>query len=120
MTSNQIKDRFTVVRARKTNVFVDEDEAVQMYFKTPKMNFAIGVLPPGCKTPMDPGEPGIYIAYVLEGEAIFEAGDESKETEWLYEGDAILVRENLPHIVYNPAASVSRVIWALAPGHGEE
>lgn len=116
-TKEQVDDRFTVVRSGETNVFVDENEAVQMYFKTPKMNFAIGVLPPGCKTPMDPGEPGIYVAYILEGEAIFEAGDGSSRTEWLYEGDSILIKESLPHIVFNPSDKVSRVIWALAPGH---
>ncbi len=111
-------DRFSVVRAREAQPLVFEYEAVHMFFKTANIDFAIGVLPPGKKTPMDPGEPGTYVAYVLEGEAIFEAGDGSGATEWLHEGDAVMVRQRLPHIVYNPTSGVSRIVWALAPGHG--
>lgn len=111
-------DPFIVVRERDSNALVFDDEAVHMYFQCAKMNFAVGILPPGKKTPVDPGEPGIYIAYVLEGEAIFIATDGSGATEWLYEGDAILIREELPHIVYNPTVRLSRIAWALTPGHG--
>ena len=111
------KARFRVVREHDVNGFFDGDEAVQMYFKSGKLNFAIGILPPGKKTPMDPGELGVYVAFVLEGQAIFQAGDESKESVWLYEGDAVMIREELPHIVYNPLDEMSRIIWVLTPGH---
>jgi len=112
-------NQFRVVRATDATALMFDDEAVHMYFRTGKIDFAIGVLPPGRKTPMDPGEPGVYVAYVLEGEAVFQAGDGSGATEWLYPGDAVMVRGGLPHVVYNPGAGVSRIIWALAPGHAE-
>lgn len=118
-TKSTSGDRFTVVRAREARAFVDGDEAVELYFTTQKITFAIQSLPPGGKTPMDPGQPGVYVEFVLEGEAIFEAGDDSGETIWLHEGDAVLVREGLPHKVTNPTAGMSRVILALAPGMTE-
>ena len=118
-TKSTSENRFTVVRAREALAFVDGDEAVKLYFNTQKILFAIQDLPPGGKTPMDPGQPGVYVEYVAEGEAIFQAGDDSDETIWLYEGDAVLVREGLPHKVHNPTAKLSRVILALAPGMTE-
>jgi mannose-6-phosphate isomerase-like protein (cupin superfamily) len=105
-----------VVRARDTDVFLEGSEAVRMYFRTAKLTFSIGALPPGHKTPMDPGHPGsLEVAFVLEGEAIFEFPDPPR-TEWLQPGDAILVPEGAPHLVHNPTAGVTRVAWALAPG----
>lgn len=105
-----------VLRESETEVFVDGDEAVRMYLRSEKLNFSVGILPPGHKTPMDPGHPGaLEVAFVLEGEAVFVFEDPS-ETHWLLPGDAIVVPEGVPHLVYNPTSTVTKVAWALAPG----
>jgi quercetin dioxygenase-like cupin family protein len=110
-------DQSLVVRRKSTEVFIDGDEAVRMYFRTPELNFSVGALPPGHKTPMDPGHSrAMEVAFVVEGEVVFELKEPANMTEWLSAGDAILIQPGVPHLVYNAGTTVARVAWALSPG----
>ena len=92
--------------------FSDEKMQKVPVFETPKMFYDQYCLLPGQsqKVHSHEGEDKVYL--VLEGEAVFDIGDEQ---EMLTEGTAVIARAGVPHGVRNDSGTKLVLLVTMAP-----
>ena len=108
----------TLIRERDAEVIMEGAECVHLYFQTDKLLFDVATIPPGQRTPLDPGHQGAHeVAYLIKGHIVFEFPNKKKFME-LYPGDAVLIPEGEPHAVVNVGDETAVMSWSLAPHLG--
>jgi mannose-6-phosphate isomerase-like protein (cupin superfamily) len=109
-----------VRHAQDARVLMAGEEKAMMYFWTDRLVFSMSEIPPGAGSSRDPGHDGAdEVCYVFKGTLILEfPGLDRKEK--LEPGDAILIPEKEPHIVFNPGTETAVSAWATAPQLGYE
>ncbi len=117
MNSEQTAE-LTLIKKQEAEVLMEGNEFVRVYANTGKILFSVATIPPGQKGMLDPGHQGAHeIAYVVSGTLVFEFPDSKKWFE-LEEGDAVLIPEGEPHLVYNVGDETGTITWSLAPDLG--
>lgn len=97
---------------------MEGDEFALKYFHSERLVFTYSIIPPGGKSPVDPGHEGAdEIVYVTAGQIVIEVGGKGDFIR-LGKGDAALIRESVPHTVYNPGPGQAEMTWSTAPGLG--
>ncbi len=111
---------YEVRRRLDAKVFLDGGEKVLRYFTTDKILFSSSTLAPGQASGRDPGHAGAHeIGFCVEGEVVMQFGDGAeREFVQLEAGDAVLIGEGVPHIVFNPGPGQARMTWSIAPSLG--
>jgi mannose-6-phosphate isomerase-like protein (cupin superfamily) len=98
---------------------VEGGELALVYFQTDRLVFAASSLQPGQKSLRDPGHEGAdEVAYCIRGEVVIELGEREGSFVRLGPGDALLIREGVPHTVYNLGAEPAEMTWCAAPSLG--
>jgi mannose-6-phosphate isomerase-like protein (cupin superfamily) len=94
------------------------DELFAINFWTDRMLFCVSQIPPGRRTPLDPGHKDADEAmYVVKGTLVVEFPN-IKRCEKLSVGDSILVPQDEPHIMFNPGDEITVTVVATAPNLG--
>ena len=103
-----------VIRATEARTFMEGSELCREYVKTPKMWLGTSTLQPGQRGAIDIGHKvSQEVFYCCKGHVLLF--DEQKYYE-LFEGDAILIPEGLPHTLINIGEETAVLVWAGAPG----
>jgi len=107
-----------VCRKNEGRVFTAKDEVFTVNFWTDRLLFCLSELPPGGKSPRDPGHKDADEAYyILKGTLVMEFPALNR-CEKLYAGDSILVPQDQPHIMINPGEETTISVVATAPNLG--
>lgn len=107
-----------VVRKNDAEAIMEGGEFALKYFHSQRLVFAYSSIPPGGKSPLDPGHEGAEeVVYVTKGQIVVEVGGKGEFIS-LGEGDAALIEESVPHTVYNPGPGQAEMTWSTAPGLG--
>lgn len=111
--------RVEVRRRWEAIPLMEGDELARFYFQSERIVLVASQLPPGCRSSHDPGHEGAHeVVYCVSGEVVVELGRGEGEFVHLHAGDAALIREGVPHTVYNPGAQLAEMIWCAAPSLG--
>lgn len=104
-----------IVKPTHARVFMEGSEVCREYFKTEKITFGSSYLLPGQKGATDHGHAGSQeVFYVSKGHVLLETTEGSFYE--LFEGDAVVVPETVPHTLTNIGEVPALVTWSLAPG----
>lgn len=107
-----------VVHRGDAEAFMEGDEFALKYVHTDRLVFAYSTLPPGGRSARDPGHEGAdEVVYLIRGQILISIGDEGNFIH-LEQGDAALIEESVPHIVYNPGPEQAEMTWSTAPTLG--
>lgn len=108
----------TVVHRRDAEAFMEGDEFALKYVHSDRLVFAYSTLPPGGRSARDPGHEGAdEVVYVIRGQILISIGEEGNFIH-LEQGDAALIEESVPHVVYNPGPDQAEMTWSTAPTLG--
>ena len=112
--------RFELRRQDDARIFMDGGEMVMRYFQTGKLMFSASTLAPGERSNRDAGHNGAHeIGYCHSGQIVMQFGDgDEREFVRMTAGDAILIHESVPHVVFNPGPEQAHVTWSIAPNLG--
>ncbi len=112
--------RYVLRREPDARIFMDGGEMVLRYFQTDKILFSASTLAPGERSNRDAGHSGAHeIGYCEAGQVVLQFGDgDDREFVRVRAGDAILIEEGVPHVVFNPGPEQARVTWSIAPSLG--
>ena len=94
------------------------DELFSINFWTDRMLFCISEIPPGRRTPVDPGHKDADEAIYLASGTLVVEFPELGRCEKLNTGDSILIPQDEPHIMFNPGEIVAKSVVATAPNLG--
>lgn len=104
----------TIIRKTEARNFMEGPEHCREYLKTAKIWFGTSVVPPGQRGNIDRGHPDSEeVFFMVKGHALIY--DEVRYYE-LFEGDALLIPEGLPHTIINIGDETAILAWAGAPG----
>lgn len=107
-----------VCRRNEGHLVTAKDELISINYWTDRMLFSISEIPPGGKSPIDPGHKNADEAiYVISGTLVIEFPN-LDICEKLEEGDTILIPQDEPHIMFNPGDTVIKSVIATAPNLG--
>ena len=109
-----------IVVCREDRGFMETagDELFAINFWTDRMLFCISEIPPGRRTPLDPGHKDADEAiYLVSGTLVLEFPNLGR-CEKLKAGDSILIPQDEPHIMYNPGIDIAKSVVATAPNLG--
>lgn len=116
---SDVSDKATLCRELDARVLMENDELALVYFQSDKLTFATSVLPPGCRSNVDPGHEGAHeVAYCVSGEVVIELGSGEGDFVRLGPGDGLLIGEGVAHTVFNPGRDRAEMVWAVAPSLG--
>jgi len=105
----------SVVRKTQAKLFLEGPEVCRRYFKTDKITFGSSELLPGQTGSIDPGHEASHeIFFVSRGHVILRTPDNGNAYE-LFEGDAIIMTEGVPHELTNIGMEPATITWSLAP-----
>jgi uncharacterized RmlC-like cupin family protein len=112
--------RYELRREPDARIFMDGGEMVLRYFQTERILFSASTLAPGERSNRDAGHAGAHeIGYCEAGQVVLQFGDgDEREFVRVCAGDAILIHEGVPHVVFNPGPEQARVTWSIAPSLG--
>jgi mannose-6-phosphate isomerase-like protein (cupin superfamily) len=103
-----------IIRAIEARTFMEGPELCREYVKSPNMWLGTSTLQPGQRGAIDIGhQVSQEVFYCSRGHILLF--DEQKYYE-LFEGDAILIPEGLPHTLINIGEETAVLVWAGAPG----
>ena len=104
----------SIIRQAEARRFMEGPEECREYARTGKLWFGTSTLKPGERGDIDVGHPNSQeVFFVCRGHV--KLFDETQYHE-LFEGDAILIPEGVPHTLLNVGKEVALVAWAGAPG----
>jgi quercetin dioxygenase-like cupin family protein len=104
-----------VIRRNETRLFLEGPEVCREYLVTPKITFGTSTLKPGQRGDIDRGHPNSHeIFYVAKGHVVLFVESTGKHYE-LFEQDAILMPEGVPHTLINIGGEDAVVSWSKAP-----
>ena len=114
-----VPEKAVLCRQLEAKPLMENDELALIYFRSEKLTFVTSVLPPGSRSNVDPGHPNAHeVAYCVRGEVVIELGDGEGEFVRLLAGDAVLIKEGVPHTAFNAGREQAEVVWAAAPSLG--
>jgi quercetin dioxygenase-like cupin family protein len=104
-----------VVRKNETRIFLEGPEVCREYMVTPRITFGTSTLKPGQRGEIDRGHPGSHeIFFVVKGHVILYV-ESTKAHYELFQEDAILMPEGVPHTLINIGGEDAVVSWSKAP-----
>ena len=104
----------SVIRQIEARSFMEGPEHCREYVKAQKLWFGTSTLNPGQRGDIDTGHPNSQeVFFVCQGHV--QLFDEMQYHE-LFDGDAILIPEGVPHTLINVGEEVALIAWAGAPG----
>lgn len=105
----------TVVRKRETRVFLEGPEVCREYYVTPKITFGTSTLKPGQRGDIDNGHPNSHeVFFVVKGHVLLFVASTGMHYE-LFEEDAIIMPETVPHTLINIGNEDAVISWSKAP-----
>lgn len=105
----------TVVRRRETKIFTEGPEVCREYFVTPKITFGTSTLKPGQRGDIDPGHADSHeVFFVVKGHVLLFVESTDMYYE-LFEQDAIIMPETVPHTLINIGDVEAVISWSKAP-----
>ena len=103
-----------IIREVEARNFMEGPEHCREYVKVPKIWFGTSMLQPGERGNIDVGHPSSQeVFFVCQGHVLLY--DEKRYHE-LFQGDAILIPEGVPHTLINVGEEDALIAWAGAPG----
>jgi mannose-6-phosphate isomerase-like protein (cupin superfamily) len=104
-----------VVRKGETRVFMEGPEVCREYMKTGKITMGTSYLLPGQTGGVDKGHANSHeIFSVVRGHVLLHVESTGVSYE-LFEEDAILMPESVPHQLTNIGTEPAVVSWSMAP-----
>ncbi len=105
----------TVVRKNEASLFLEGVEVCRQYFETEKITFGTSTLLPGQRGDIDPGHPDSHeVFFVVKGHVLLLV-ETTGETYELFEQDAIIMPETVPHTLVNIGDTEAVISWSKAP-----
>jgi len=103
-----------ITKPAQARVFMEGPEVCREFFKTEKITFGSSQLLPGERGAVDHGHVNSHeVFYVVKGHVLLQT-TLGKYYE-LFEGDAILITENVPHELTNIGTEPALITWSMAP-----
>ena len=104
-----------VVRKGETKITLEGPEVCREYFVTPKITFGTSMLKPGERGDIDRGHPDSHeVFFVSKGHVLLYVETTGVSYE-LFEEDAIIMPESVPHTLINIGDVDAVVSWSKAP-----
>lgn len=101
-------------KPQDARVFMEGPEICREYFKTDRITFGSSQLQPGQTGAVDHGHKASKeVFFCSRGHVLINCG-EAGFVE-LFEGDACLMPETVPHELTNIGDTIALVTWSLAP-----
>lgn len=105
----------TVVRKHEAELALEGVEVCRKYFETEKVTFGTSTLLPGQRGDIDTGHPNSHeVFFVVRGHILLLV-ETSGEIYELFEQDAILMPETVPHTLINIGDEPAVISWSKAP-----
>lgn len=103
-----------VIRERDTTSFMEGDEFCRHYVSTGKITFGTSSLQPGQRGAVDTGHPNSHeVFFCIRGHVVVYS--EERDYFELYEGDAVVIPEGVPHTLINVGNVPALVSWSAGP-----
>jgi mannose-6-phosphate isomerase-like protein (cupin superfamily) len=103
-----------VIRKNDAKVFMEGPELCREYLVTEKITFGTSRLLPGQRGDIDPGHPASHeVFFVVKGHVVLYTKD--GQYYELFEQDAILMPETVPHTLINVGDQEAIISWSKAP-----
>jgi mannose-6-phosphate isomerase-like protein (cupin superfamily) len=110
----EISNAPVVIRERDAMPFMEGDEFCRHYVSTGKITFGTSSLQPGQHGAVDTGHPNSHeVFFCVRGHVLVYT--EGREYAELYEGDAVVIPEGLPHTLFNVGETPAFVSWSAGP-----
>ena len=107
-----------IVRVADARSFMEGEELCREYLRESRMWFGTSTLQPGERGDIDPGHASsVEVFYCAQGHVLMHDGGRDYE---LRAGDAVVVPEGLPHALSNIGDVMAVLVWAGAPGEGQQ
>ena len=104
-----------VIRKNDARLFLEGSEVCREYLVTDKITFGTSTLQPGERGEIDRGHPASHeIFFVVKGHVILFVESSGIYYE-LFEHDAILMPEGVPHTLINIGSQEAILSWSKAP-----
>lgn len=105
----------TVVRKNNAQLSLEGVEVCRKYFETEKLTFGTSTLLPGQRGDIDPGHANSHeVFFVVRGHVLLLV-ETTGELYELFEQDAILMPETVPHTLINIGTEEAVISWSKAP-----
>ena len=110
----EISTKPVVIREREARSYMEGDEFCRHYVSTGKVTFGTSSLQPGQHGAVDHGHPHSHeVFFCIRGHVLIDTG-EGRYVE-LYEGDAAVMPEGVPHTLVNVGDVPAFVSWSTGP-----
>lgn len=104
-----------IVHEKDARLFLDGPEVCREYFVTEKITLGTSTLKPGERGNVDHGHPHSHeIFFVCKGHVVLYTENDGKHYE-LFEHDAIIMPEGVPHTLINIGDEEAVLSWSKAP-----
>lgn len=104
-----------IVRSTEPRIFLEGPEVCREYIVTPKITFGTSTLKPGARGDIDHGHPSSHeVFFVVKGHVVLYVESTKMHYE-LFEHDAILMPESVPHTLINIGDEEAVISWSKAP-----
>ena len=103
------------VRKNEARLFLEGVEVCREYMLTPKITFGTSTLQPGQRGDIDPGHADSHeVFFIVKGHVLLLV-ETTGATYELFEHDAILMPETVPHTLINIGSEEAVISWSKAP-----
>jgi mannose-6-phosphate isomerase-like protein (cupin superfamily) len=110
----EISTHAVVIREREAASFMEGDEFCRRYVSTGKVTFGTSTLQPGQRGAVDLGHAVSHeVFFCIRGHILIRLQDQDYVE--LFEGDAVVIPEGLPHTLVNVGDTPAFVSWSLGP-----
>ncbi len=110
----EVSTKPVVIREHDATSFMEGDEFCRHYVSTGKITFGTSSLQPGQHGAVDTGHPQSHeVFFCIRGHVLVST--EGREHFELYEGDAVVIPEGVPHTLINVGDTPAFVSWSAGP-----
>ncbi len=105
----------TVIKKSDARLFLEGAEVCRQYFETEKITFGTSTLLPGQRGDIDHGHANSHeVFFVVKGHVLMLV-ETTGETFELFEQDAVIMPETVPHTLVNIGSEEAVISWSKAP-----